>query len=277
MESPSFRPVSLPVRAGTSVDGALRIPSPDSIRLSQSAGASTSATHRAPQLKRASSEIVDPSIITPDAVSIPMQMASTSLPRHGDGLLHPSSASIAAGSPRGPTRRNTTGSSALTPMHRSPRPPPAGVAAIPPSSFGAYVYDDGKPGANGALDSDILKEAEQIRRERAKRALAQQEAEAEAKAEAGPSTGHARKTSLSGKSTKDANPNVLVGNLIGEDHVNYVLMYNMLTGIRIAVSDTSCRTSGMKGLPRLQGFTLPSEDKASTRRRRFHCTSQILF
>lgn len=27
----------------------------------------------------------------------------------------------------------------------------------------------------------------------------------------------------------------LVGNLIGEDHVNYVLMYNMLTGIRIGV------------------------------------------
>ncbi|KAI0758492.1 SAICAR synthase-like protein [Trametes elegans] len=27
----------------------------------------------------------------------------------------------------------------------------------------------------------------------------------------------------------------LVGNLIGEDHVNYILMYNMLTGIRIAV------------------------------------------
>ncbi|KAK0549738.1 Phosphatidylinositol-4-phosphate 5-kinase [Tilletia horrida] len=31
-------------------------------------------------------------------------------------------------------------------------------------------------------------------------------------------------------------PTVLVGNLIGEDHVNYVLMYNMLTGIRIGVS-----------------------------------------
>jgi hypothetical protein len=27
-----------------------------------------------------------------------------------------------------------------------------------------------------------------------------------------------------------------VGNLIGEDHVNYVLMYNMLTGIRVGVS-----------------------------------------
>lgn len=32
----------------------------------------------------------------------------------------------------------------------------------------------------------------------------------------------------------------LVGNLIGEDHVNYVLMYNMLTGIRIGVRLTSC-------------------------------------
>jgi 1-phosphatidylinositol-4-phosphate 5-kinase len=32
---------------------------------------------------------------------------------------------------------------------------------------------------------------------------------------------------------KDERP--LVGNLIGEDHANYVLMYNMLTGIRIAV------------------------------------------
>jgi 1-phosphatidylinositol-4-phosphate 5-kinase len=31
----------------------------------------------------------------------------------------------------------------------------------------------------------------------------------------------------------------LVGNLIGEDHANYVLMYNMLTGIRIAVRTQS--------------------------------------
>ena len=29
---------------------------------------------------------------------------------------------------------------------------------------------------------------------------------------------------------------VVVGNLIGEGHVNYILMYNMLTGIRIGVS-----------------------------------------
>ena len=32
---------------------------------------------------------------------------------------------------------------------------------------------------------------------------------------------------------------VLVGNLIGQDHANYVLMYNMLTGIRIGVSDVT--------------------------------------
>ncbi|WAQ81851.1 hypothetical protein PtA15_2A164 [Puccinia triticina] len=34
----------------------------------------------------------------------------------------------------------------------------------------------------------------------------------------------------------DVQGGVLVGNLIGEGHVNYVLMYNMLTGIRIGVS-----------------------------------------
>jgi len=33
--------------------------------------------------------------------------------------------------------------------------------------------------------------------------------------------------------------NPLVGNLIGTDHENYVLMYNMLTGIRIGVSSLS--------------------------------------
>jgi 1-phosphatidylinositol-4-phosphate 5-kinase len=38
------------------------------------------------------------------------------------------------------------------------------------------------------------------------------------------------------KPPKEEAAKVLVGNLIGEDHVNYVLMYNMLTGIRIGVS-----------------------------------------
>jgi hypothetical protein len=39
----------------------------------------------------------------------------------------------------------------------------------------------------------------------------------------------------SGREDDRAAVGVLVGNLIGQDHANYVLMYNMLTGIRIGV------------------------------------------
>ncbi|KAF9245387.1 hypothetical protein BU15DRAFT_85686 [Melanogaster broomeanus] len=69
-------------------------------------------------------------------------------------------------------------------------------------------------------------QAEQIRRER-KRAKAQKDAE-----EALTRTASKRRGSFG----KEDDNRVPVGNLIGEDHVNYVLMYNMLTGIRIAVS-----------------------------------------
>lgn len=72
---------------------------------------------------------------------------------------------------------------------------------------------------HGELDSDILLQADQIRRERISKRKAQQEAEA----------------ALSQAGIQE-DKHVLVGNLIGEDHVNYVLMYNMLTGIRIGVS-----------------------------------------
>ncbi|KAH7345374.1 SAICAR synthase-like protein [Rhizoctonia solani] len=61
------------------------------------------------------------------------------------------------------------------------------------------------------LHSDILKEAEQIRRERdSKRAKVDKD--------------------------KPEVEKVMVGNLIGEGHTNYVLMYNMLNGIRVSVS-----------------------------------------
>lgn len=95
-----------------------------------------------------------------------------------------------------PTRRNTIGSTPKSPQAISATP------SVP-----------------GELESDIQLHAENIRRERlSKRAKAQQEAEAAMTRE------------------KDTAPDVvLVGNLIGEDHVNYVLMYNMLTGIRIGV------------------------------------------
>ena len=88
------------------------------------------------------------------------------------------------------------------------------------------------PGVEGAaLDSDILAHSEQIRRERLERRQKKANAEnpLEAAAVAPAATGKPER-----KGTEDAK--VLVGNLIGEDHVNYVLMYNMLTGIRIGVS-----------------------------------------
>ena len=72
-------------------------------------------------------------------------------------------------------------------------------------------------GAPRELDSDILYQADQIRKERLSRKRLQQEAEA-----------------VLSKVTDEKQ--VMVGNLIGEGHVNYILMYNMLTGIRIGVS-----------------------------------------
>jgi 1-phosphatidylinositol-4-phosphate 5-kinase len=89
------------------------------------------------------------------------------------------------------------------------------------------------PGVEGAaLDSDILAHSEQIRRERLERRQKKANAEnpLEAAAVAPTASGKPER-----KATDDA-AKVLVGNLIGEDHVNYVLMYNMLTGIRIGVS-----------------------------------------
>lgn len=99
-----------------------------------------------------------------------------------------------------------------------------------------YALDDGD--IEGELASDIQQQAEQIRRERqTKRAKAQMEAD-RVKAQQEAERALTRTTSLmrasSGGGGVDDKP--LVGNLIGEDHVNYVLMYNMLTGIRVAVS-----------------------------------------
>ncbi|KAG9022039.1 Phosphatidylinositol-4-phosphate 5-kinase [Tulasnella sp. JGI-2019a] len=148
-------------------------------------------------------------------------------PSNTPHLLHPSTAAAASAVSR-PTRRNTTGSAA----QQSPRPVRNMINAHQtymsqqvtsgPSSQGFPAYEDG---AQGQLDSDILKEAEHIRAER--RAKAQQEAEI------------AMTAPQSSRRSKAASINQegpLVGKIIGEGHVNYVLMYNMLTGIRVAVS-----------------------------------------
>ncbi|KAG8854095.1 Phosphatidylinositol-4-phosphate 5-kinase [Tulasnella sp. 330] len=148
------------------------------------------------------------------------------IPQNGPHLLHPPAAAVPISRP---TRRNTTGS----PMQPTTRPTRNLINAHQthmsqqlsgpgPSSQGFPAYEDG---AQGQLDSDILKEAEQIRAER--RAKAQQEAEA---AMTAPQSSRRSKAG----SINQEGP--LVGKIIGEDHVNYVLMYNMLTGIRVAVS-----------------------------------------
>jgi 1-phosphatidylinositol-4-phosphate 5-kinase len=144
------------------------------------------------------------------------------------------------------------------------------------------------PGVDGAaLDSDILAEAEKLRKERLERR--QKQRQGSAGDEGAVDMPGAKKRTLSGMSwrvddgtgsgiaapagtpvgaahaqvvgtsptSQQGHPTVLqkqrrmsekenlpghidqervlVGNLIGEDHVNFVLMYNMLTGIRIGV------------------------------------------
>ena len=64
-----------------------------------------------------------------------------------------------------------------------------------------------------------------------------------------------------GFSGRDDKP--LVGNLIGEDHVNYVLMYNMLTGIRIAVRPTPILPTRILLSVFHSGFALSSQNSST--------------
>ncbi|TIC57965.1 hypothetical protein E3Q05_01019 [Wallemia mellicola] len=72
------------------------------------------------------------------------------------------------------------------------------------------------------VDDDIAFRQAQLKQERAEKARAVQQAHEQQESQA------IRK--------RQSSDQPLVGNLIGEDHANYVLMYNMLTGIRIGVS-----------------------------------------
>lgn len=107
-----------------------------------------------------------------------------------------------------PTRRNTTGSTAAI----TSKKPPSNSHNKNVSQPNA-VHDDTTLGEGSIeLANDIELHAERIRQERMSKRAKQRSAPATAIPEM-----------------------PLVGNLIGEDHVNYVLMYNMLTGIRIGV------------------------------------------
>ncbi|KAJ3737472.1 hypothetical protein DFJ43DRAFT_1162677 [Lentinula guzmanii] len=74
------------------------------------------------------------------------------------------------------------------------------------------------------VEDDIQAHTEKIRQERQEKQAKQAEAE----------PALTREVTLGGSRKGENFP--LVGNLIGEDYVNYILMYNMLTGIRIKVS-----------------------------------------
>lgn len=141
------------------------------------------------------------------SVSVPARYmrghaSSLSQSQSPDGHLNPPH-------PPHPARRNTTGGH-IRPVQSAPQP-----------GHGHDLETD--------IEDDIQLQAERIRRER-KRAKAQKDAE-----EALTRTTSRRRGSLG----REDDNKVLVGNLIGEDHVNYVLMYNMLTGIRIAVGAAS--------------------------------------
>jgi hypothetical protein len=120
-----------------------------------------------------------------------------------------------------PTRRNTTGTSISTALPTRALQPQRTLSHGPVTSLPPHLVEnvshefqtDGGLGGDDAFQDSIAKQAHAIRKER--------EAKKKERARSGSAAGVA--------------DGVLVGNLVGEDHVNYVLMYNMLTGIRIGV------------------------------------------
>lgn len=175
-----------------------------------------------------------------------------------------------------PERRNTTsGPSSPRATSRSPLMTSQSQLQVPQSPTGSTNFGGGLlgarkrqmtdvPGLDGsALDPDILAEADRLRKERMNRRQRQKSGseeepprlDADGAPPSQPSAEEANgeasvarfESHLKQKERQMANDieRVMVGNLIGEDHVNYVLMYNMLTGIRIGVSmviPASCST-----------------------------------
>ncbi|KAG9105923.1 Phosphatidylinositol-4-phosphate 5-kinase [Ceratobasidium sp. 392] len=181
---------------------------PEAVQTEEPAEADILAALSAQPRSASPEQKLSPQRAAPSTVSFG---ADDSADPNRDGLLHPPAARAGPSIPM-PARRNTTGT--LT-TATSPNKAARKMQHTHSQSGGptlGHVRTRSQTLAGQDLHSDILKEAEQIRRERnSKRSRDKDE---------GPGTGD----------------KVLVGNLIGEDHANYVLMYNMLTGIRIGVS-----------------------------------------
>lgn len=229
----------------------------------------------------------------PSPTSVPNPLPTTWTASSG-ALLHPSSA-MSPHPPSGLPRRNTTGSplavSSSNPPPRSPqlqKSPSVSSARISSSSSYGHLHPRASspqtivPGTDGAhLDSDILAQAEIIRKERLSRRARRDDEDAAAAAAAAAeenaagvgelnpvASGGATRKSTGGLNREMDEARVLVGNLIGEDHVNYVLMYNMLTGIRIGVSTVSLLSRVPGHAANLMdyacvGFAMPSQDQST--------------
>ncbi|WFD30300.1 1-phosphatidylinositol-4-phosphate 5-kinase [Malassezia sp. CBS 17886] len=96
----------------------------------------------------------------------------------------------------------------------------------------------GMPAEPTSFDAEMAQNADMLRRSRRAKGQTQQR---------GPhsptyaTTSETNAHALRPVRRDDDVPHVLVGNLIGEGHENYVLMYHMLTGIRIGVSRCESR------------------------------------
>jgi 1-phosphatidylinositol-4-phosphate 5-kinase len=177
-----------------------------SLSTTSSAGTTTTTTTTAGSTAAGSLSTRTPP--TEDSLASASAAGSKAAHLSADGYLQPPPLLAHRNSPR---RRNTTGS-ALAGAPKPHRPAPGGSMGL------GYAED---PDGDGELANDIERQAEQIRMERQSRREKWH---------------RAADAALTRSMSKEERQQVLVGNLIGEDHVNYVMMYNMLTGIRIAVS-----------------------------------------
>lgn len=155
------------------------------------------------------------------------------------GILSESPTSSSPASARPGMQRRNTNPTTATPSPLSGRPLTHSVSISghgPSSSMG--TYDDFN------LAPDILAQADVIRRERLERRQKKMSllitstppVPAPELVPLAPSTGTPVEVKTAVKRRETEETKVLVGNLVGEGHRNYVLMYNMLTGIRVAVS-----------------------------------------
>lgn len=203
-----------------------------------------------------------PSLYASNLTSSPPRLvptASLTKPLHPN----PSNSSLRPPSNSSPSvrRSNTTGSGLFPTTSRtsnssrlsgSPLQPARALSYQQPSSAGGEgtshlgeVFDE--------VESSIAAQAEVIRKQRQeKRAEKEKEAQDQVKGMgigggvSGNATGPGGAPMMKRRSTRAGSGDsgapgagVLVGNLIGQDHANYVLMYNMLTGIRIGVSSVT--------------------------------------